>query len=103
MGYKITSKDIERAQKRQEAKGPKRPSKCLFVLQIIITIVAAFLAIASFFEETMVMWLQILVALDMLVMALNNHFSYKRKYFTALYVLVALFIGYLVVSRLIWG
>ncbi len=103
MGYKLTSKDMERARKRQEQKGPQRPSFLLFWIQIIITLGAVVLAIWSFFNEKMIMWLQVLVAFDMLVMAWNNYRYYKRKYFTALYVLVAVFIAYLVVRGLIWG
>lgn len=62
------------------------------LIQLVLVICSIIFFIISLFEKTFLYLAEILVALTLFVMAYNNQKTYKRKYFTIIYIIFACFI-----------
>ncbi len=69
-------------------------------LQGIITLLAVVFAVITIFNREMVTVIQILLGLDLFVMAYNNLVLFKRKLFTILYAIAGVVV--LVITILNW-
>ncbi len=69
-------------------------------LQGIITLLAVVFAVIAIFNREMVTVIQVLLGLDLFVMAYNNLVLFKRKLFTILYIIGGVFV--LVITILNW-
>ncbi len=68
------------------------------VAQFVLCIICVILFIVSMFEKYFFVFAEIAVSLTLFVMAYNNVKTYKRKYFTVVYIIFGLF---LLISTLI--
>lgn len=59
-------------------------------LQIILSIVTIILGILSFIHSSYVSWFQLILGIDLIIMAYNNQVFYHRRYFTLFYIIAGL-------------
>jgi len=57
-------------------------------LQLFFTIVTIILLIWFFFNQSIVIYVELFLGLSLISMGINNHLIYKRKYFTVIYFLL---------------
>lgn len=60
--------------------------------QLMIGVSIIIIMIISIFTSELYVPLQILIAIEMIIMAINNQFIYKRKFLTYLYLIFSLLI-----------
>ena len=70
----------------------KKQNQVGIYIQLGLTLASIILLIVYFFKPQFMIYLQITFALDLLMMAYNNKTTYKRRYFSVLYVIMALVI-----------
>lgn len=69
----------------------EKPQSMLGIyIQVGLTLAAMILFIVYLFKSEMLVYLQITFAIDLFMMAYNNHTRYKRKFFSILYLLFGL-------------
>lgn len=61
-------------------------------LQFIVTIVVVIMGILSLFVEGIFPFFEIVMAIDLFIMAFNNYKIYKKPYFTIIYIAVGIFL-----------
>ena len=79
----------------------KRESKIGLYAQLLLTIATIVLALLYLVYNNLLIYLQLILALDMFVIAYNNQQKYKRTFFTFLYVGTGIVILGIVVASLL--
>ena len=75
----------------------------LLLSQLTLTFGCLFFALLTFYDKEFIWGTQTLLSLLLFMMACNNHYIYKRKYFTYIYLVLGLIFSLLAVMRAING
>ena len=90
----MPKKSITTINKKSLKKKKEINTKPLIIIQLILTIAVMIFAVVTIFVHDLLIWFELLLAITLIDMGINNHFIYRRKYFTAIYLVIGLALVY---------
>ena len=70
-------------------------------IQLILSLGVLVVGVLSIIKSSFISYFEIVLGLDLFIMAYNNHIMYKRKYFTLVYIVGAIMMIVLGILRIL--
>ncbi len=76
---------------KKKEQTPKKDKRIYLVyLQFFLTIAIVVMGIITIFQRSFFPWFQLTLGITLLLMGINNRFTYRRKYFTLIYSIIGI-------------